>query len=155
MARLSVKMDARNLQRRLKYINDKIDKNGMATVRDTAKIIQSRSAILAPKKTRKLVEFIKVIPVNGNTVKEALVGYENMGFGVGNPHPDRRWGENAEFSLPFWMQPDMKKSDSSKANRHFTSGKRDFLIRAADMTRREFKERTVRMVRNALQTRVK
>jgi hypothetical protein len=150
-----MKVDSKNLHRRLKRIQEKIDTNGTATVKDIARKVQVTAQILAPKDTGQLAKFIKITPlINTKERKEYTVGFDNQGFGSGNPHPGRTWG-SGEFSLPFWMQPDVANPDSKKAKNHFKSGDRAFLFRSAQIIRPEFKSRTVRVVKDALQIKVK
>jgi hypothetical protein len=147
-------MDDKNLKKRLKYIENKISKNGTATVKDTAVLLQRYAQDLAPKESRELIRFINITPVIITKDRtEYTVGFSNQGFGSGNPHPQRTWG-GAEFSLPFWMQPDEPRADSLIAESHFKTGKRDFLYQASKLVEPRFKDRTVRLVKDALQVKI-
>ena len=152
--RITLKMDSRNLNKRLKAIETKLSKSSTATVKDTAVLLQRTAQVLAPKRSRELIRFINITPVIITKDRtEYTVGFSNQGFGSGNPHPEKTWG-GGEFSLPFWMQPDEPKADSSRAEKHFKTGERAFLYYAAKSVESQFKDRTVRLVKDALQVKI-
>ncbi|HEY9702085.1 MAG TPA: hypothetical protein V6C58_06550 [Allocoleopsis sp.] len=151
-----INVDDRNLRRRIKRIEQSIDKNGKATTNQVARLLMVRAARLAPKRSNKLAQFIKTVPTKSSEgIIEYTVGYENNGMGTGNPHPEKTFKGGQEFSLPRWMEPANMVSKTKARTHPWNTGIRPFLAIAANITKEEFRSRVKKMVRNALQVKIK
>lgn len=146
---IKVSVDDKNLKRRISRINRDITKNGQATTKQVAQLVQTKAALYAPKDSGELRRFIKVIPVNRKDSSEYLVGYEDGGMGRGNPHPDRKY-KGGEFSLPLWMH-----TSPNAANHPWHTGVPRFLPKATREVSKEFRDRIRKVVHNALSYKTK
>jgi hypothetical protein len=104
---ITVSIDSKNLNRRLKRVRDKLDKGSTLTVQEVGSYTRDNIIRFMPKDTGESARSI-VYKVQKNTPeeKEVIIG---RAF---DPHPEKRWG-TVWFNLPRWM------FDSPNAIKHF------------------------------------